>query len=184
MLRRLRKYLVFWIVVLAVFLPFAAPVGAFVRALTPPPVAAAAEAEPEAETAAADIEEGLALEIEDMYAQVDVVNVAHVSTEGGAEVYTIQFEIQSPIAGEVYTAMVLDMLHGLNGISTGEEELYWVEALFGNWLVGRLECLPGAYDAEADIPEDACSFTEVNPAAYVGEMVRWPGRPADIAIAQ
>lgn len=179
MLRRLRKYLVFWILILAVFLPFAAPVGAFVRQALTPPVASAAEPETAAAAAAPDIEEGLALEIEDMYAQVDVVNVTHVSSNAGQEVYTIQFEIQSPIAGEIYTAMVLDMLHGLNGISTGEEELYWVEALFGNWLVGRLECLPGAYDAEADIPEDACSFTEVNPAAYVGEMIRWPGRPAD-----
>jgi hypothetical protein len=182
MFRRLRKYLVFWILVLAVFLPFAAPVGAFVRQVFTPRVAAAAE--PEAETAAADFEEGLALEIEDMYAQVDVVNVTHVSSEAGEQVYTIQFEIQSPIAGDIYTAMVLDMLHGLNGISTGDEELYWVEALFGNWLVARLECVPGAYTSQSDIPEEACSFTEVNPAAYVGEMIRWPGRPADEAAAQ
>lgn len=173
MLRRLRKYLVFWILVLAVFLPFAAPVGSFVRQALTPPVAA-----PESAAATiVDIEEELAIEIEQMYTQVDVVNVSHVSSEDGEQVYTIQFEIQSPIVGEVYTAMVLDMLHGLNGISTGEEQFYWIEALFGNWLVGRLECLPGSYEVEADIPTDACSFTEVNPAAYVGEMVRWPGRP-------
>jgi hypothetical protein len=171
-MKRLRKYLVFWIIVLGAFLPFAAPVGSWARAVLAPRLTANA--------AALEIknDERLALQLESQFEMVDVVNIAHVGNGAGDSVLVIQMGIDRPVEDAVYESILVSSLQGLDSLKTGEEAFYWVELLYGNWLVGRLECDAASYDAQA-LSSDNCEYNDVDPASYLGNMVRWPGRPED-----
>jgi hypothetical protein len=181
---KLRKYLVFWIIVLGVFVPFAAPVGAWLRTTFAPRTASAAN--PVFQSSGANsIEDGvagpdeeLALSIEHDFEMVDVVNIAHVGDSVGGIVFVIQMGIDRPVEDAIYQAILIQALQGLDSLKSGEESYYWVELLYGNWLVGRLECNAQPYAAQ-DISSDNCEYSDVNPASYLGDMIRWPGRPAD-----
>jgi hypothetical protein len=171
-MKRLRKYLVFWIIVLGVFTPFAAAVGTWARSALAPSLAAYAVA-PEIMD-----DEKLAIQLESQFEMVDVVNITHVGNGAGASVLVIQMGIDRPVEDAIYEAILVNALQGLDSLNTGEESFYWVELLYGNWLVGRLECDAGNYDAQA-LSSDTCEYNDVDPASYLGDMVRWPGRPAD-----
>lgn len=185
-MRRLRKYLVFWIVILAASIPFAAPLGTWVRSvLTLKPVNTAANfsnssgsSEP-LDNVAGGPDEQLALNLESDFEMVDVVNVAHVGNGDGDNVFVIQMGISRPVDDATYEAVLLEALQGLDALKTGEEKYYWVELLYGNWLVGRLECDTLFYGQVA-ISNDHCEYSDVDPPSYLGDMIRWPGRPVDI----
>lgn len=174
-MRKLRKYLVFWILFLAAFAPLAAPVGVWMRSTlgSAMPVSAAGVA-----VGATGADEELALQLESHFEMVDVVNIAHVGNGAGEPVFVIQMGIDRPVADAIYEGILVEALQGLDSLKTGGEKFYWVELLYGNWLVGRLECDARPYDAEA-ISSDYCEYNDVDPASYLGEMIRWPGRPAD-----
>jgi hypothetical protein len=173
---KLRKYLVFWILVLGVFAPFAAPIGSWAKSSLAHSLPSGS-IPAQAGNAVVEADEELAIGIESQFAMVDVVNVAHVGNGAGEVVFVIQMGIERPVEDGVYEAILVKALQGLDSLKTGEEKYYWVELLYGNWLVGRLECNAGPYDAEA-ISSDNCEYNDVNPAAYLGDMVRWPGRIA------
>lgn len=171
-MRRLRKYLVFWIVILGVFAPFAAPIGAWTRSQLSPLLAAAAPA-PVAQSG--DPEESLALILEDHFEMVDVVNIDHSVSDAGDPVLLIQMSITSPVGGSIYERLLAESLQGLDTLKTGDEKYYMIELLYGHWLVGRLQCASTDYQGGAIRP-DLCDYSDVNPASYLGDEIRWPGR--------
>lgn len=178
-MHRLRKYLVFWIIILGAFAPFAASVGAWLRSAVQPsrPVLSNLNNET-AQTAgaeAAGAEGRLALELESHFDMVDVVNITHVGNGDGDSVFVIQMGIDRPVADAIYEAILVEALQGMDGLKTGEEKYYWVELLYGNWLVGRLECEARPYIAEG-LSSEFCEYSDVDPASYLGDMIRWPGR--------
>lgn len=179
-MRRLRKYLVFWILVLGAFVPFAAPLGDWVRpqleSLAPAP-AAAAPAEP------SNPEESLALTLEDHFEMVDVVNIDHSLNDAGDPVMVIQMSISSPVGASIYERLLTESLQGLDGLKMGDEKHYLIEFLYGYWLVGRLQCSSADYRGGALNP-DLCDYSDITPAAYMGDTVRWPGRSADVLGSQ
>jgi hypothetical protein len=181
---KLRKYLVFWIIVLGAFIPFAAPVGTWMRTTVAPRPAAAAgpaldsDSVNSVDDGVAGPDEELALSIESDFEMVDVVNIAHVGDGAGGIAFVMQMGIDRPVEDAVYEAILVKALQGLETLKSGDENYYWVELMYGNWLVGRLECSAQPY-AAADISSDNCEFNDVNPPAYLGDMIRWPGRPAD-----
>ena len=184
-MRKLRKYVVFWIIILGAFAPFAAPVGAWLRStLTPKPARAATGFNSSEVSAEDNVAEGpdeqLALDLEANFEMIDVVNIAHVGNGIGDMVFVIQMGIDRPVEDAMYESILVDALQGLDALKSGEEKYYWVELLHGNWLVGRLECNAQAYSA-VDISSDNCEFNDINPPSYLGDMIRWPGRPADVA---
>ncbi len=187
---KLRKYLVFWIIILGAFAPFSATLGRWIRSAVPTKPAAAAVAEDAQQQSAigagntseevAGPDEELALAIEHDFEMVDVVNITHVGDGSDGVVFVIQMGIDRPVEDAVYQAILIKALQGLDDLKEGDENSYWVELMYGNWLVGRLQCTARAYSG-ADISSDNCEYNDVNPAAYVGDMVRWPGRPVDNA---
>jgi hypothetical protein len=120
------------------------------------------------------------LAIEHDFEMVDVVNITHVGDSAGGIVLVIQMGIDRPVEDVVYEAILIQALQGLDSLKSGDENYYWVELLYGNWLVGRLECIAQPYAAQ-DISSENCEYSDVNPASYLGDMIRWPGRPADTA---
>jgi hypothetical protein len=183
---KLRKYLVFWIIMLGAFVPFAAPVGAWLRTTFAPRTASAtgpvfqSSVANSIEDGIAEPDEELALAIEHDFEMVDVVNITHVGDSAGGIVLVIQMGIDRPVEDVVYEAILIQALQGLDSLKSGDENYYWVELLYGNWLVGRLECIAQPYAAQ-DISSENCEYSDVNPASYLGDMIRWPGRPADTA---
>jgi hypothetical protein len=179
-MRRLRKYLVFWIIILGAFTPFAAPIGAWARSALMPVLAPVIAPAPIASSG--DPEESLALLLEDHFDMVDVVNIDHGLNDGGDPVLTIQLIITSPVGSSIYERLLAESLQGLDEIKTGEEKYYLIEMLYGNWLIGRLQCESTEYQGGA-IDPSLCDYSDVSPASYVGNDVRWPGRPADASIS-
>jgi len=184
-MRKLRKYLVFWIVVLGTFTPFVAPVGAWARtALTPKPANAATgftiSGASDEDNVIDGPDEQLALDLEADFEMLDVVNIAHVGNGIGDVVFVIQMGIDRPVDDATYESILVNALQGLDSLKSGEEKYYWVELLYGNWLVGRMECNAQPYSA-VDISSDNCEYGDVDPPSYLADMIRWPGRPADLA---
>jgi len=173
-MRRLRKYLVFWILILGVFAPFAAPLGAWTRSTLAPALAPIAEASPFVPSSA-DPKESLALVLEDHFEMVDVVNIDHNLNDVGDQVLTLQMIITSPPGSSIYERLLVESLQGLDNIKTGDEKYYLIELLYGHWLIGRLQCVSTEYQGGAIDPA-LCDYSDVNPASYVGDEIRWPGR--------
>lgn len=177
-MRRLRKYLVFWILILGAFAPFAAPAGAWMRSALAPLQPENSVAVTAGEPSAA---EELAILIESHFEMVDVVNISHVGNGAGDTVFVIQMGIDRPVEDATYESILVEALQGLDSLKSGDEKYYWVELLYGNWLVGRLECDAKPYDAAA-ISSEFCEYNDVDPASYLGDMIRWPGRAHDFAL--
>jgi hypothetical protein len=179
-MKRLRKYLVFWIIVLGAILPFASPLGrwahALIEAYKPPAVS-----EPPSSNAE-DPQESLALTLEEHFEMVDVVNVDHALNDTGDPVMLIQMSIISPIVGgSKYADLIAESIQGLDLLKDGDEKFYLIEFLYGHWVVGRFQCETAIYTGGA-IEPDLCDYVDIIPASYAGDEVRWPGRPEDDSI--
>jgi hypothetical protein len=172
-MRRLRKYLVFWILVLGAFAPFAAPVGAWMRPALAPVLAPPAVSRPGNQST--DPNESLALVLEEHFAMVDVVNIDHTSNEDGDPVLTLQMILTAPVRSSIYEQLLAESLQGLDELKTGDEKYYLIELLYGHWLIGRLQCTSTAYRGGAINP-NLCDYSDIDPASYVGDEIRWPGR--------
>ena len=155
-----RKYLVFWGVLLVFVLLIAAAVfvprfrqNQLEQTLT------------EGQT--------FALSIEASYPGIDVVNIRTYTTQEQNTVLSLYFEVLEPVPSETLQAMSLDMFRGLHSMSTGGEDFYALQYLFGSWLVARTVC-PATEVASIEGDASQCDFVDVTPPEFVGPLVIWP----------
>lgn len=158
----MRKYIVFWAIVVAAF-------GLLSAAILVP---RAQEAAINEQISAREV---FAQELESRYSQIDVVNIRTFVDQNEDLILGLYFDVLSPMSQEESEVVLLDILQGLFAISEGTEDKYLLGFLYGNWQVGRSVC-PARFYPDTQSGLEGCIYEDVDPPQYDGRIVVWEGR--------